>query len=174
MRRFVEQADRGQWTQLPECLNDFIDENNPVRVIDAFVDALDLAEMSLEGGRMYFTRQDPKPTRTCFKTSWSKLCQLILVSIQNFADLQGQSCLSDRFFQKVNALIKSAMVNDCVARITSHVKNPEMWSDLLRASSQLASLMPGMTTSVKRRSTCWFSCNRIVKAACALAADKTR
>jgi hypothetical protein len=34
----------------PECLDDFIDESNPVRVIDVFVDALDLAEMSFEGG----------------------------------------------------------------------------------------------------------------------------
>jgi transposase len=49
MRRFVEEVDRGQWTLLPECLDDFIDESNPVRVIDAFVDALDLAEMSFEG-----------------------------------------------------------------------------------------------------------------------------
>ena len=46
MRRFVEEADRGQWTLLPECLDDFIDESNPVRVIDVFVDALDLAAMS--------------------------------------------------------------------------------------------------------------------------------
>jgi len=45
MRRFVEEADRGQRTLLPECLDDFIDENNPVRAIDEFVDALDLAEM---------------------------------------------------------------------------------------------------------------------------------
>src|SRR4249919_1008930 len=49
MKRFVEEADRGQWTLLPECLDDFIDESNPVRVIDAFVGALDLAEMSFEG-----------------------------------------------------------------------------------------------------------------------------
>src|SRR5947207_3037677 len=49
MGRFVEETDRGQWTLLPECLDDFIDENNPVRVIDVFVDALDLAEMSFEG-----------------------------------------------------------------------------------------------------------------------------
>jgi hypothetical protein len=49
MKRFVEEADRGQWTLLPECLDDFIDESNPVRVIDVFVDALDLAEMSFEG-----------------------------------------------------------------------------------------------------------------------------
>jgi hypothetical protein len=37
MRRFIEEADRGQWTLLPGCLDDFIDESNPVRVIDAFV-----------------------------------------------------------------------------------------------------------------------------------------
>src|SRR5579863_2318836 len=49
MRRFVEEADRGQWTLLPECLDDFIDESNPVRVIDVFVEALDLAEMSFDG-----------------------------------------------------------------------------------------------------------------------------
>src|SRR5216683_867816 len=49
MRRFVEGADRGQSTLLPECLDDWIDENNPVRVIDAFVDALDLAELGFEG-----------------------------------------------------------------------------------------------------------------------------
>src|SRR3984885_814597 len=49
MNRFVEQADRGQWTLLPECLDDFIGDSNPVRVIDVFVDALDLAEMSFEG-----------------------------------------------------------------------------------------------------------------------------
>jgi hypothetical protein len=31
---------------LPECLDDFIDESNAVRVIDLFVDALDLVELS--------------------------------------------------------------------------------------------------------------------------------
>jgi transposase len=49
MRRFVEGVDRGQRTLLPECLDDWIDENNPVRVIDAFVDALNLAELGFEG-----------------------------------------------------------------------------------------------------------------------------
>ena len=48
MRRFVEEVDRGQWTLLPECLDDFIDESNPVRVIDVFVDTLDLAEISFD------------------------------------------------------------------------------------------------------------------------------
>jgi len=43
------QRSPGQWTPLPECPDDFIDESNPVRVIDVFVDALDLAEMNFEG-----------------------------------------------------------------------------------------------------------------------------
>ena len=50
MKRFVEGMDRGQATLLPECLDDWIDENNPVRVIDAFVDALDLAELGFDRG----------------------------------------------------------------------------------------------------------------------------
>jgi transposase len=49
MRRFVVQADRGQSSLLPECLDDFIDESNPVRVIDVFVDALDLVEIGFAG-----------------------------------------------------------------------------------------------------------------------------
>jgi len=49
MQRFVAGADRGQSTLLPECLDDFIDEDNPVRVIDAFVDTLDLAELGFGG-----------------------------------------------------------------------------------------------------------------------------
>ena len=53
MRRFVEEADRGQWTLLPECLDDFIDESNPVRVMDVFVDAIDLAEMSFPAKGFY-------------------------------------------------------------------------------------------------------------------------
>ncbi len=45
MTRFVEGADRGQSTLLPECLDDWVADDNPVRVIDAFVAALDLAEL---------------------------------------------------------------------------------------------------------------------------------
>jgi transposase len=49
MRRFVEGADRNQATLFPECLDDWIDEDNPVRVIDAFVDRLDLSALGFEG-----------------------------------------------------------------------------------------------------------------------------
>src|SRR5437773_5557595 len=49
MRRFVEGADRGQSTLLPECLDEWVEEGNSVRVIDCFVDSLDLADLGFEG-----------------------------------------------------------------------------------------------------------------------------
>ena len=49
MGRFVEGADRSQSTLLPECLDDWVHEENTVRVIDAFVDALDLGELGFDG-----------------------------------------------------------------------------------------------------------------------------
>src|SRR3974390_2453367 len=49
MRRFVEGTDRGQRTLFPECLEDWIWEDNPVRAIDVFVDELELAELGFGG-----------------------------------------------------------------------------------------------------------------------------
>ena len=48
MRRFIEGADRDQSALLPECLDDWVGESNPVRVVDAFVEALDLDGMGFE------------------------------------------------------------------------------------------------------------------------------
>src|SRR5262250_1854212 len=49
MKRFVEGTDRGQSMLFPECLEDWIHEDNPVRVIDIFVDELDLGELGFDG-----------------------------------------------------------------------------------------------------------------------------
>jgi transposase len=49
MRRFVEGVDRSQTTLFPESLEDWISDDNPVRVIDAFVDALDLRTLGFDG-----------------------------------------------------------------------------------------------------------------------------
>lgn len=49
MGRFVEGAERSQLTLLPDCLKDWIDENNAVHVIDAFVEALDLRGLGSRG-----------------------------------------------------------------------------------------------------------------------------
>ena len=55
MKRFIEGEDRNQSTLFPELLDDYIAEDNPVRVIDVFVDELDL-------GQLGFGRADPKVT----------------------------------------------------------------------------------------------------------------
>ena len=49
MGRFIEGADRLQATLLPETLDDYVGEDNPVRVVDAFVDMLDLAALGFDG-----------------------------------------------------------------------------------------------------------------------------
>ncbi len=48
MNRYIEGADRNQVTLFPDRLEDWIDEDNPVRVIDAFVDAPDLTGLGFE------------------------------------------------------------------------------------------------------------------------------
>jgi transposase len=55
MKRFVEGEDRSQSTLFPERLDDYIEEDNPVRVIDVFVDELDL-------GKLGFERVNPQAT----------------------------------------------------------------------------------------------------------------
>jgi transposase len=49
VKRFIEGADRTQSTLLPDCLDDYITADNPVRAVDAFVEELDLKELGFEG-----------------------------------------------------------------------------------------------------------------------------
>ena len=63
MARFVEGMDRGQATLLPDCLEDWVDENNPVRAVDVFVEALDLVELGFDGAQPMATgRPGYKPS----------------------------------------------------------------------------------------------------------------
>jgi transposase len=55
MKRFVEGVDRGQRTLFPDCLEDWVLEDNSVRVIDVFVDELALGDLG-------FSRVDPEAT----------------------------------------------------------------------------------------------------------------
>src|SRR5215475_13260706 len=49
MKRFIEGQDRRQLILLPDCLDDYVGEDNPVRVVDAFIDELDLAALGFDG-----------------------------------------------------------------------------------------------------------------------------
>jgi transposase len=49
MKRFVQGVDRGQNILFPKQLDDYVADDNPVRVIDAFVETLDLASLGFDG-----------------------------------------------------------------------------------------------------------------------------
>jgi hypothetical protein len=74
MKRFIEGVDRGQGTLFPERLEDWIGEDNPVRVIDVFVDELDLGGLGF-GRAVPEAKQStlgrgtcPAPLRTAIRT----------------------------------------------------------------------------------------------------------
>ena len=69
MGRFVEGADRSQLCFLPECLDDWVDENNPVHVIEAFIEALDLAALGFAGATPAATGRPPIPPDCSSSTS---------------------------------------------------------------------------------------------------------
>src|SRR6478736_6390420 len=49
MHRFIEGEDRMQPALLPHCLEDYVDAESPVRVIEVFIDELDLASLGFSG-----------------------------------------------------------------------------------------------------------------------------
>src|SRR5258707_15569060 len=49
MKRFIEGEDRSQSTLLPECLDDYVTDDNPVRVIEVFVNELELGKLGFDG-----------------------------------------------------------------------------------------------------------------------------
>jgi transposase len=49
MKRYIQGHDRTQGTFLPEQLDDYVTENNPVRIVDAFVNELDLGKLGFKG-----------------------------------------------------------------------------------------------------------------------------
>jgi transposase len=55
MKRFIQGNNRNQGTLFPEYLEDYVYENNPVRIVDAFVEQLNL-------GKLGFDRAEPAVT----------------------------------------------------------------------------------------------------------------
>ena len=49
MKRFIEEVSRTQVSLLPECLDDFVAEDNPIRVVEVFVEQLDLVALEFDG-----------------------------------------------------------------------------------------------------------------------------
>jgi hypothetical protein len=49
MHRFIDGEDRMQPALLPHSLEDYVSEENPVRVVEVFIDELDLAALGFSG-----------------------------------------------------------------------------------------------------------------------------
>ena len=65
MKRFVEGADREQVTLFPECFEDYVGDDNPVRVIDIFVDQLVLGTLGFSSGDPAVTGKPATSTQHC-------------------------------------------------------------------------------------------------------------
>ena len=68
MKRFVEGEDRTQGVLLPEFLDDYVTEDNPVRVVDVFIDELDLEALGFVVDRQ----------RNCFASNYRAACARLL------------------------------------------------------------------------------------------------
>ena len=74
MKRFVEGLDRGQGTLFPETLEGFVADDSAVRVVEAFVEALDLGEFGFSGVDPAATGRPPAASTPMFASShpaWS-------------------------------------------------------------------------------------------------------
>lgn len=49
MKRFIEGDSKSQITLLPPCLDDYISQDNPIRVVEVFIDGLDLVGLGFSG-----------------------------------------------------------------------------------------------------------------------------
>ena len=65
--KYIEGTDRNQLTFLPDCIEDYIDENNPVRVIDAFVNSLNMDSLGFERALPNQTGRPPYDPRDLLK-----------------------------------------------------------------------------------------------------------
>ena len=80
MKRFIEGEERSQVSLMPECLDDFIAEDNPARVVDAFVEELRLQELGFFGAEPADTGRPSyhpavwlKSTSTTTSTAFSRV-----------------------------------------------------------------------------------------------------
>lgn len=91
MGRYVEGWNRSQSFLLPESVDDCVGQDNPVRVVDAFVDELDLAELG-------FGRATPADTgRPAYHPAM--LLKLYLYGLRCMDPACGRGLLAENFDQ---------------------------------------------------------------------------
>ena len=83
MKRFIEGENRQRATFFPESLDDFVAEENPVRVVDVFVDKLDLSGLGFKTVAEATGRPGYRPEAR--KSSISQpICRLLIACYASF------------------------------------------------------------------------------------------
>ena len=93
---YIRGVDRNEVLLFPECVEDYITEDNPVRFIDAFVESLDLAELGfvrstpVDTSRCRSNFPEPVPSNTgiILPFSYEQLHRVTLKAISKFASDQ--------------------------------------------------------------------------------------
>jgi transposase len=68
---YIKGQDRGQITFLPDCIEDLIRQDSPVRVIDAFVDSLDMEEAGFQKSVLCWTGRPPYDPRDLLNSTYT-------------------------------------------------------------------------------------------------------
>jgi len=76
MQGFVQGVDREQTTLFPECLDDWVDESNSFRVVDVFVDALELHDLGFDGVNPAATG---RPSSASSRYWWQSGCEELVL-----------------------------------------------------------------------------------------------
>ena len=88
MKRYIAGADRNQSTLLPACLEDFVSDDNPVRVIDVFIDGLKLSKLGFDGAlnRLQSSRRLEREAQRNVELMW--LLRRLTPDFKTIADVR--------------------------------------------------------------------------------------
>ena len=77
--KFICGEDRKQTLLIPERVEDYVADTNPVRVIDAFVNGLNMAEQGFSRAEVNATGRPPMPLVSCQKQTTERKCDILEV-----------------------------------------------------------------------------------------------
>jgi hypothetical protein len=123
MSGFIEEADRNQGTLLPERVEEYVSEENPVRVIDAFIGELGLEKLSFKG-------MEPKSTSRPGYHPATMLKIDARVNVAYLASLLWHcfegSEWARRYFEFVKAQMRKTLMHSDCRRTSTEIFN--RWS----------------------------------------------
>ena len=144
MKRFIEGQDRQQVTLLPECLDDYIGEDNPVRVVDAFVDELDLQSLGFQG-------TNPAATG---RPSYHPAVLLKLYIYGYLNRIQSSRRLERECLRNVELLWLTAawrrIQDDCRLPTRQRSRHPQRVTALRRAVPRIEAVLAGWREAVNK------------------------